>query len=92
MIFRPLAYNFVRFERAGKNGLNICIQQETSYQNYELFFLGFEKKKFYKSRPGLSQILSKLQHTFFSITANFIQKYISVRNASFHKYYRFAKS
>ena len=27
----------------GKNGLRICIQQEKSYQNYELFFLGLEK-------------------------------------------------
>ena len=27
----------------GKNGLYIRIQQEKSYQNDELFFLGFEK-------------------------------------------------
>ena len=27
----------------GKNGLHIRIQQEKSYQNDELFFLGFEK-------------------------------------------------
>ena len=27
----------------GRNGLHICIQQEKSYQNGELFFLGFEK-------------------------------------------------
>ena len=26
-----------------KNGLNFRIQQEKSYQNEELFFLGFEK-------------------------------------------------
>ena len=28
---------------SGKNGLHILIQQEESYQNDELFFLGFEK-------------------------------------------------
>ena len=27
----------------GKNGLNICTQQEKSYQNDEFFFIGFEK-------------------------------------------------
>ena len=26
-----------------KNGIHIRIQQEKSYQNYEFFFLGFEK-------------------------------------------------
>ena len=26
-----------------KNGLNIRVQQEKTYQNDELFFLGFEK-------------------------------------------------
>ena len=43
MIFRPLIQNFGKPRRAGKNGLHIRTQQEKSYQNYELFFLGFEK-------------------------------------------------
>ena len=33
----------------GKNGLHIRIQQETIYRNDELFFLGIEKKKSFKT-------------------------------------------
>ena len=43
MIFRDLTYNFGRSGRAGKNGFDTRNQQEKSYQNDELFFLGFGK-------------------------------------------------
>ena len=43
MILTPLTWKIGRSVRARKNGLNICFQQEKSYQNEDLFYMGFEK-------------------------------------------------
>ena len=43
MIFRPLTQNLGKSGRAGKNGLDIRIQQKKSYQIDEIFFSGFEE-------------------------------------------------
>ena len=41
----------------GKNGLDIRNQQEKSYQNEELFFLGFEKVRSMQASEVIDQII-----------------------------------